>query len=175
MFVIQKEKKDPEDISVSDIYEIIKEINKEKKKQKKSKEPEEEKEPKTKDRPEKPNTEEKPEKEEINQQYQEENFYNQKQLDYNKLFNFKNNIYKQEYDSPIKKQEEEKTSEMTAEELEKIIRKEQINMMIGNNLDRPDAEEKEKYRYWAKCNRLMNMILIDENMVGNTIPGVFYV
>ncbi|MBR9691421.1 hypothetical protein GOV06_01420, partial [Candidatus Woesearchaeota archaeon] len=64
---------------------------------------------------------------------------------------------------------------LSEEELERIIKREQISAMINNSLDRPDVDEKEKYTYWKELNKMWNMIRIDMQLVANNSGrGVFY-
>lgn len=101
-----------------------------------------------------------------------------KQLDYGKLFSYVGKEYKDPYQAfieELKKYSILKDNSLTEEQLERIIRREQTNIMLGNSMDRIDVDEKEKYKYWKMCNRLMNMIKIDIAKVGEGAAGVFYV
>ena len=65
---------------------------------------------------------------------------------------------------------------ISEQELEKIIKRDQVNAMIGNHLDRPDYEVKERYKYWKALNRNMNIVMTGMNQMGNSAGlGVFYV
>ena len=68
-----------------------------------------------------------------------------------------------------------KSDELSVDELERIISKEQTNIMLGNNLEHIDIEEKEKYRYWRTFNKLLNMIKIELLSIGSGATGVFYI
>ena len=65
-------------------------------------------------------------------------------------------------------------TQLTEEELETIIRREQTNAMIRNSYDPTTVEEKEKYKAWKTVNRLWNMIKIDMCGVGNTGAANFF-
>ena len=65
-------------------------------------------------------------------------------------------------------------TQLTEEELETIIRREQTNAMIRNSYDPITIEEKEKYKAWKTVNRLWNMIKIDMCGVGNTGAANFF-
>ena len=112
--------------------------------------------------------------------YQRAQLYaQQKQLDYGKLFAYLGNRQESPYQAYIKAQKEEKKStELTEEQLERIIRREQTDCMLGKFLDQPfeSIEEKEQFKYWKECNRFWNMVKIDMVGVGNNGAGkgVFY-
>ncbi|MBW2996690.1 hypothetical protein KY332_05330 [Candidatus Woesearchaeota archaeon] len=107
--------------------------------------------------------------------YQKANFYQQNSLDYSKLFSHMGNPYKKPYESYTSIEKQEANPTLTYSEAEKIIKKEQINLMLRNSLDRLTIEDKEKYNYWKEFNKMWNMFMIDMQKVGNAMPGVFYV
>jgi len=165
-----------ETISLSDIHEIIDNLNKEKTEEE-SDSGSEEKTQEEKEEPDLPLDIEEDIDEKIHLEYEESSFYKQEKLDYEKLFYFKNNIYQRKYESYAKEKEEkeEETPELTAKELENIIRKEQISMMLCDDSDRLETDKKEKYKHWKDTHRMWNMILIDMHNVGNTATSVHYI
>jgi len=100
-------------------------------------------------------------------------------IDYEKLFNYMGKEYKDPYKSFMQeiKQTGSNSSELTEEQLERIIRREQTDIMLGKATDRPftSIEEKEKFKYWKETHRFWNMIKIDMLSVGNGVPGIFYI
>jgi hypothetical protein len=99
-------------------------------------------------------------------------------LSYEKLFDYMGKPYVNPYRSFVESFKESRpqySEGLTEEELERIIKREQINIMLRNSTDQMNIDEKEKYKYWKTCNMFMNMLKIELLRVGEGATGVMYV
>ncbi len=103
--------------------------------------------------------------------------YGAKALDYSKLFDHMGKEYKdpyKEFVSNVLGYENKESSELAGEKLEKIIKAEQMSLMLKTETTRISVEERESYKHWKEFNKMWNMMKIQMSAVGEAVPGVFY-